>query len=278
MSSIPLPKLSDSKPRWKRNSLAREIRKFRRDLKLRVCADSERFGLDRERFNLEPLKFERDAAFWVRLGPAIVTSIAAVAGALNGLFGVLYSQQTAKTNYDAGTNIRQNAAALISSISDQIDLRAKILADNSVSVAKRIFSRLKRQSDSKAAKQLWDQGLQVTSSSGGSPAAIGGTVYAHYKESTHPSAVSAVIRALTEAGYYVPRKQKVVQDTNGDIRCSAGPDDNAIVNTAKSIASLMQGASASVGVNVTTTPINVHATFPTVPATTFEVRLPAMPN
>jgi hypothetical protein len=91
MSSIPLPKLSDSKPRWKRNSLGREIRKFRRDLKLRVCADSERFGLDCERFNLEPLKFERDAAFWVRLGLAIVTSIAAVAGALNGLFGVLHS-------------------------------------------------------------------------------------------------------------------------------------------------------------------------------------------
>jgi hypothetical protein len=265
MSSAPSPKL-DPELRWKRSSLAWEIRKFRLQQ-----------ALDREKFDLEGLRFRRDGKFWVRLGPTMVASFTTVLGALIALYGVSVKQEAAATASEAGTYIRQNAAAITGGVSNQIDQRAKILADNPDSVAKEIFSRLVKQSDSEATRQIWNQGLQLAESSGTTPASATATVYVHYKEPANDAALTAVMQALTKAGYYVPGKQRVVQPTEGDVRYSASPGDSATESSAKNIASLVKQALASVGVKLTLNTINLNATFPKAPATTFEVWLPPMP-
>ena len=64
-----------------------------------------------------------------------------------------------------------------------------------------------------------------------------------YQKPTNEGAVSAVISALTKAAYYVPGKQTVTQQTRGDVRYYAASND----------------------------------AFPKMPATAFEVWLPALP-
>jgi hypothetical protein len=279
MSSMPTPKLSDPELRLKRDSLAWEIRKFRMDLRVRAKNDADRLQLERERFDLERKKLKRDASFWVRLGPTAITSTATVVGAMIALFGVLGKQEAAKTSSEAGAYISQHAAELkAEDVPAQIEQRARILSSNPEPVAKEIFARLVKQSDSAATRQVWSQGLQAAESAGQNPAAAGATVYVQYQEPTNDAALKAVMGTLTKAGYYVPGKQKVVQETSGDIRYSAAPDDTATEAAARNIASLVQQALQSVNIQRSLRPINIRPTFPKAPSSTFEVWLPALGN
>jgi hypothetical protein len=247
--------------------------------------EERKFQLDVQRFELERSKFIRDGSFFARVLPTLTTVVAA----LIGVYGVVYQQNqhqdqqaAQKVQQDnqaaAQTYIQTNLPEPNADLSAQIDQRAKILAANSPSVAKAIFSRLENQSDSAALKQVWEQGLQLVNSPTGASAPAVDTVYVHYREPTKDAAVTAVMTALTKAGYYVPGKQKVVQQTTGDVRFFADPSDASATQTAAAIAALVQDALANVNVNLNIQTMNLHANFPKMLSTTFEVWLPAMPN
>ena len=206
----------------------------------------------------------------------------AVAGALLGFAGVLYNSNATQRANERNSAVQAAVANRDSRRADasvQIEDRAKILAANPRDVAAEIFQRLKSQSASPEERVIWDQGKQIADSpSAAAPASASGTVYVHYKDSADLAAVDAVIGALTKAGYYVPGKQKVVQKTDGDVRYFAGAQDAATESTARSIAVIVQDALASAGAAHIITTKNLHATFPGVARTTFEVWLPPLSN
>jgi hypothetical protein len=70
----------------------------------------------------------------------------------------------------------------------------------------------------------------------------------------------------------------VVQKTDGDVRFFADPSDANATQKAAAIAKLVQDALAGADVKLNIQTMNLHASFPKMPATTFEVWLPAMPS
>lgn len=269
------PPAPDDEIRLKRSALAWEIRKYRLEARSKAQSEAARLDLDRRRLQFEQEKAKRESSVWSRLAPTFVTSLTAVLGALIGFGGIMYKERVDQQAQKA-QNVVESLSDVKPAITDQTAARAKVLANNPPDVAVEVARRMAARSTSTANRLVWQQAIEAAQSEGkGAPANLP-TVYVQFREPTKPEAIDAVMTALVKAGYYVPGRQKVTQETNGDVRYFAPPQDTATARRAAAIASTVQQALASSGINLPITPMNRHAAFPKVPSTTFEVWLPPL--
>jgi hypothetical protein len=277
MSTAPAP-APDPEQRLKRSALAWEIRKYRLEARARAESEAARGALERERFDFERRKAQRESSFLFRLMPVLVTSSTAVIGALLGFAGILYQQHAANINSEAQAYIATHLSNVQPNAADQTEARANILRSNTPAVAEEIFRRLKAQSSTPTGAIIWAQGEQVATSGGTAAASSSGNVYIQYQDANDLAVVNEVIAALTQAGYYIPGKQKVVQPTSGDVRYYAPADDKSAEENASKIASTVEQVLQAAGKPHSIKLINLHDRYPNMPVTTYEVWIPSLPG
>ena len=95
-------------------------------------------------------------------------------------------------------------------------------------------------------------------------------VYVHYQDKRDADLVSGLVKALTEAGYRVPGKELVVQQTNGDVRFFHSDEKDQ----ADRIAGLVQDFLKKQGRDQHLASLFGGRTFPNVPRNQFEVWIP----
>jgi hypothetical protein len=100
------------------------------------------------------------------------------------------------------------------------------------------------------------------------------TVYVHDRGAGDAQLIDEVMKSLTEAGYRVQPKQRVVQPTNGDVRYFRSNE----ADQASALATLVAAKLKAAGWNQTMTPLSLGHAFPNSPAGVFEVWIPDRPK